>query len=250
MEILGVDIGGSAIKGAIVNTVTGQFVSEKFRLETSQPASQTEVVDTFSKVVRHFNWQGPVGCGFPAVVQKGIIKTASNIDKNFIGVNAAELFEKAAGVPVTVLNDADAAGMAELKFGEVSSFNGLAIFLTIGTGIGSAIINRGMLTPNTEMGHIYMKNGLIAERYTSDAVRKNEGLGWEEWGKRFNEYLCYIDKLFYPELIIIGGGTSKKFDKFSHLLTLSTPVVPAKLLNDAGIVGAALAVLSSSQNNN
>jgi len=239
MEVLGIDIGGSAIKGAIVNTQTGRFVTEKFRLETSQPASIKEVVSTFAKIVGHFGWKGPIGCGFPAVVQNGIIKTASNIDKGFIGINAIELF----GNAVAVLNDADAAGLAELKFGTVAKFNGLAIFLTIGTGIGSAIFNKGELTPNTELGQIFLKNGLIAEKYTSDAIRKKENLEWHQWGQRFNEYLNYIDSLFYPELIIVGGGTSKKFDKFQHLLTLKTRVVPAKLLNDAGIVGAALAAV-------
>lgn len=243
MEVLGIDIGGSALKGAIVDTHTGRFVTEKYRLETSQPASIEEVVSTFAKIVGHFGWKGPIGCGFPAVVQNGIIKTASNIDKGFIGKNAIELFGNAVGEKVTVLNDADAAGLAELKFGTVANFNGLAIFLTIGTGIGSAIFNKGELTPNTELGQIFLKNGLIAEKYASDAIRKKDDLDWDQWGKRFNEYLNYIDKLFYPELIIVGGGTSKKFDKFQHLLTLKTRVVPAKLLNDAGIVGAALAAV-------
>lgn len=240
MEVLGIDIGGSAIKGAIVNIKTGQFVGEKYRIETSQPAPITEIVESVKKIVEHFSWKGTIGCGFPAVVQNGVVQTASNIDKKFIGANVNELFSKATGCKVNVINDADAAGYAELMFGSVQKFQGLAIFLTVGTGIGSAIFNKGILTPNTELGQIYMKNGLKAEKFTSDAVRKKDNIGWNDWGKRFNEYLNYIDKLFYPELIIIGGGTSKRFDKFQSELTLKTPVVPAKLLNDAGIIGAAL----------
>lgn len=240
MEALGIDIGGSAIKGTAVNTETGEFVSERFRLETSQPAPIEEVVDTVKKLVDHFNWKGNIGCGFPAVVQNGVVKTAANIDKAFIGVNVNDLFRQATGCSVNVVNDADAAGFAELSFGSVKNFRGLAIFLTIGTGIGSAFFNKGRLIPNTELGHIYLKNGLKGERFTSDAVRKRENLDWKEWGVRFNEYLLYIEKLFYPDLFIIGGGTSKKFDKFESMLNLSTPVVPAKLLNDAGIIGAAM----------
>lgn len=240
METLGIDIGGSAIKGTIVNTETGEFVAERFRIETSQPAPVQEVIDTVVKLVNHFSWKGNVGCGFPAVVQNGVVKTASNIDKAFIGVNANELFSEATGCHVNVVNDADAAGFAELNFGSVKNFRGLAIFLTIGTGIGSAFFNKGKLIPNTELGHIYLKNGLKGEKYTSDAVRKRENLSWGEWSIRFNDYLMYLEKLFYPELFIIGGGSSKKFDKFESVLTLNTPVVPAKLLNDAGIIGAAM----------
>jgi polyphosphate glucokinase len=240
MEVLGVDIGGSAIKGAIVDTNTGQLKSEKFRIETSQPATVVETVETVKKLVDRFNWKGNIGFGFPAVVQNGVVKTASNIDRDFIGINVNDLFGAATGCNIQVINDADAAGFAELKFGSVKNFQGFAIFLTIGTGIGSALFNNGILTPNTELGQIYLKNGLKAEKYTSDAVRKKENLDWNQWGDRFNEYLNYIDKLFYPELIIIGGGTSKRFDKFQGKLTIKTPVVPATLLNDAGIIGAAL----------
>lgn len=240
MESLGIDIGGSAIKGTIVNTETGKFVSERFRLETSQPAPVEEVVDTVKKLVDHFNWKGEIGCGFPAVVLNGVVKTAANIDKAFIGVNANDLFSKATGCKVNVVNDADAAGFAELNFGAVKNFRGFAIFLTVGTGIGSALFNKGKLIANSELGHIYLKNGLKGEKFTADAVRKKENLEWRDWGMRFNDYLMYLEKLFYPELFIIGGGTSKKFDKFQSVLTLSTPIVPAKLLNDAGIIGAAM----------
>lgn len=242
MEVLGVDIGGSGIKGAIVNLETGEFVSERHRILTPQPATPETIAKTLYKIVKHFDWQGKVGCGFPAVIQKGKIKTAANIDKSCINVNANKLFSKVTGCKVKVFNDADAAGFAELKFGKVKDFNGVALFLTIGTGIGSALFNKGKLIPNTELGHIFMSNMLIAEKYASDAIRKKEDLSWKEWGVRFNEYLQYLEKLFYPELIIIGGGTSKKFDKFSGQIKIKTPVEPAQLLNQAGIIGAALLV--------
>ena len=240
MEALGIDIGGSAIKGAIFNVKTGDFITERYRIETSQPSPIEETIATVQKLVEHFSWKGKIGCGFPAVVLNGVVQTAANIDKSFIGVNANDLFSKATGCSVNVLNDADVAGYAELKFGSVKDFQGLAIFLTVGTGIGSALFNKGMLIPNTELGHIYMKNGLKGEKFTSDFVKKKENLDWATWGKRFNEYLNYLDKLFYPELFIIGGGTSKRFDKFQDKLTLKTPVIPARLQNDAGIIGAAM----------
>jgi len=240
MEALGIDVGGSGIKGTIVNIKTGEYVAERHRIETPQPATPEVIAETIKKIVEHFNWKGKIGCGFPAVIQNGVIKTASNIDKSCIGVNANELFSKTTGCEVKVYNDADVAGFAELKFGKVKNFEGLALFLTIGTGIGSALFYKGNLIPNTEFGHIYMKNKLKAEHFTSDAVRKKEDLSWKEWGKRFNEYLEYLEKLFYPELIILGGGASKKFEKYTEQIKIKTPIEPAQLLNHAGIIGAAL----------
>jgi polyphosphate glucokinase len=240
MEILGIDIGGSGIKGAIVNTKIGEYVTERHRIETPQPATPEVIAENLTRIVKHFNYTGKVGCGFPAVIQNGVIKTASNIDKSCIGVNANKFFSKYTGCKVKVYNDADVAGFAELKFGKVKDFKGLALFLTIGTGIGSALFYQGTLIPNTEFGHIYMNNKLKAEHFTSDAIRKAEDLNWKSWGKRFNQYLEYLETLFYPELIILGGGASKKFDKFSEQLTVKTPVEPAQLLNHAGIIGAAL----------
>ncbi|MFC2151302.1 polyphosphate--glucose phosphotransferase [Bacteroidota bacterium] len=240
MEVLGIDIGGSGIKGAIVNLKTGEFITERHRIETPQPATPDVIAETIKKIVEHYNWKGKIGCGFPAVILNGIIKTASNIDKSCIGVNANDLFSKTTGCNVRVYNDADVAGFAELKFGKVKNFKGLALFLTIGTGIGSALFYKGNLIPNTEFGHVFMNNKLIAEKYTSDAIRKKEDLSWGNWGKRFNEYLEYIEKLLNPELIILGGGTSKKFEKFSSKIKIKTPIEPAQLLNQAGIIGAAL----------
>ena len=240
MEVLGIDVGGSGIKGTIVNIETGEFITERHRIETPQPAKPSDIAETIHEIAKHFNWKGKIGCGFPAAIQNGVIKTASNIDKSNIGVNANKLFSKTTGCKVSVFNDADVAGYAELKFGHIQNFQGMVLFLTIGTGIGSALFKNGVLIPNTEFGHIYMKNGLKAEKYTSDFIRKKEDLNWKIWGKRFNEYLQYMDKLLYPELIIIGGGTSKKFDKFSDLIHVNAKIQPAKLLNNAGIIGAAL----------
>ncbi|MFC2103863.1 polyphosphate--glucose phosphotransferase [Bacteroidota bacterium] len=240
MEVLGIDIGGSGIKGAIVNLKTGEFISERHRIETPQPATPNVIAETIKKIVEHFSWKGKIGCGFPAVIQKGVIKTAANIDKACIGVNANKLFSETSGCQVKVYNDADVAGFAELKFGKVRDFKGLALFLTIGTGIGSALFYKGNLIPNTEFGQVFIHNKLLAEKYTSDAIRKKDDLSWGDWGKRLNEYLEYIEKLLYPELIILGGGASKKFEKFSTKIKIKTPVEPAQLLNQAGIIGAAL----------
>ncbi|MFP4556250.1 MAG: polyphosphate--glucose phosphotransferase [Bacteroidales bacterium] len=240
METLGIDIGGSAIKGAIVNLQNGEFTTERHRIEVSQPVSVKEITDTVNKIVKHFKWSGSIGCGFPAVVQKGVVKTAANVDKKIIGLNMNNLLTEATGCKVNVINDADAAGFAELKFGSAKDFLGFAIFLTVGTGIGSALFNRGMLIPNSELGHVFMKNKLKGEKYAADSIRKKENLSWSNWGKRVNEYLAYLEKLFYPELFIIGGGTSKRLHKFKSDLVVKTPVVPAALQNNAGIVGAAM----------
>ena len=187
MEVLGIDIGGSGINGTIVNIKTGEFVTERKRIETPKPATPEIIASTIKKIADHYNWQGKIGCRFPSVIQNGVIKTASNIDKSCVGVNANKLFSKTTGCKVKVYNDADVAGYAELKFGKAKDFNGLAIFLTIGTGIGSALFYQGKLIPNTEFGHVFMNNKLIAEHYTSDAIRKKGDLSWKTWGKRFNE---------------------------------------------------------------
>ncbi len=239
-KILGIDIGGSGIKGAPVNIKTGKLIRSRYRIPTPVPATPESVAVVIKKMVDHFKWKGPVGCGFPAVVQNGIVKTASNIDKSWINTNARELFSRVTGLPVIVVNDADAAGMSEVKFGAGKKFKGTILLVTVGTGIGSVVFTRGKLLPNSEFGHINL-NGLDAELYTSDAVRKDEELDWDIWAKRFNEYLIEMEKLLWPELIIIGGGVSKKKKKFFEHLTVKAKVVPAKLLNEAGLIGAALA---------
>ena len=240
MQILGVDIGGSGIKGAIVETDTGELISERHRIVTPQPATPEAIASVLRQLVDYFDWKGPVGCGFPAAIQHGIARTASNIASSFIGTNIETLFSDTLQCPCHVLNDADAAGMAEMQFGEYTDQSGVVLLITIGTGLGSALFTEGQLLPNTELGHIYLKNGKIGEHYASGAVRKSEDLSWKQWGKRFNEYLMTIEALFWPDIILLGGGSSKKFDKFSEHITVEAEVKPAAFLNQAGIVGAAL----------
>lgn len=241
MEYLGIDIGGSGIKGAIVDTETGRLKAERLRIATPQPATPEAIAQTVAQLIGQHNYAGKVGCGFPAVVQNGVVRTASNIDKAWIGINAEEMFKRhAPQCNFVVLNDADVAGRAEAQFGNGAGFSGTIMMLTIGTGIGSALIRNGLLVPNTELGHLWMQNGFIAEKYCSDAVRKNQDMKWKQWATRFNEYLELIEKLFLPDLIVIGGGTSKKLHKFQEYITIQTPIKPALLLNNAGIIGAAL----------
>lgn len=240
MLILGVDIGGSGIKGAIVDTETGELTTDRHRIETPQPATPEAVAEVLAQLVKHFDWSGLVGCGFPAAIQHGVVRTASNISNEFIGTNIDTLFTEISNCPCFNVNDADAAGMAEMQFGEGAGQTGVVLLITIGTGLGTALFTDGHLMPNTELGHIYLENGTVAERYASDATRKAEDLGWKAWGTRFNSYLTIMDKLFWPDLIILGGGASKKFDKFKAQLSVDTPVKPAAFLNQAGIVGAAL----------
>lgn len=240
MEILGIDIGGSGIKGAIVNIEKGTLESERHRIPTPQPSTPEQVAESVATLANHFQWKGKIGCGFPATVQNGTARTAANIDKSWIGTNVSDLFSQKTGCTTSVVNDADAAGLAELNFGAGKHENGVLLMLTIGTGIGSALFTRRLLVPNTELGHIYFNN-MKAEHFTSDATRKKEDLKWQQWGERFNAFLLHLESTFWPDKIIVGGGTSKKFDKFHHLLTTECKVVPAELLNNAGIIGAAMA---------
>ncbi len=243
MEILGIDIGGSGIKGAPVETNTGEFLADRRRIETPEGAKPADVAKVVKKLAEHFEWQGPVGCCFPASIQHGVARTAANVDKSWIGANIERLFAEATGCPVRVLNDADAAGMAEMRFGAGQGVGGLVLIVTIGTGLGTALFTDGVLVPNTELGHIEM-NGQDAEWQASDAARKREDLSWEAWAGRFDQYLQTMKALLWPDLIILGGGGSKKLDKFVQYLTVDTPIVPAAALNDAGIIGAALAAES------
>ncbi len=247
MQILGVDIGGSGIKGAVVDTETGELVTERHRIETPQPATPKAVAIALAQLVVHFNWNGPVGCGFPAAIQHGVARTAANISPLFIGTPIDKLFSEATKCPCYNLNDADAAGMAEMRFGEGAGQAGVVLLITIGTGLGTVFFTDGKLLPNTELGHLYLKNGKKGEHYASDAVRKTEDLSWKRWGSRFNSYLTLMEELFWPDLIILGGGASKKFDKFKEQITVKAPVKPAAFLNQAGIVGAAL--YAQSKNN-
>lgn len=240
MQILGIDIGGSGVKGAVVDTESGNLVTERFRVDTPKPATPDQVAQCVKKICEHFDWNGQVGCGFPAVIQHGVVKTASNIDKSWIGVNAKSLFKSVTGNEFQVVNDADAAGLAEMNFGAGKGELGVVITITVGTGIGSAVFTDGVLVPNTEFGHIIVKQQ-VGEKYASDATRKKDDLNWEKWAKRFNDYLNRVEFLLWPDLIIIGGGASKKFEKFDKTLKTRATVKPAELLNNAGIVGAACA---------
>ena len=239
-KVLGIDIGGSGIKAAPVNIKDGLMLELRHRIPTPSPATPAAVAQVITEMIEHFKWKGLIGCGFPAVIQQGIARTAANVDNSWIGTNINKLFSKATGLPVYVVNDADAAGTAEMKFGAGQGKNGMVLLCTVGTGIGTVIFNNGGLVPNLELGH-FEYNGMDVENYASDAARKAEDLNWEEWAGRFNEYLTAIEKLIWPDFIILGGGASKKGDKFLKHLTVKTPVVPAELLNNAGIVGAALA---------
>jgi len=243
MGILGIDIGGSGIKGAVVDTDTGSFLADRHRIVTPEGAKPADVAKVVKKLVKHFSWKGPIGCCFPASIQHGVARTAANVDASWIGTNAERLFSEATGCPVRVLNDADAAGLAEMRFGAGKGVGGLVLIVTIGTGLGTALFTDGVLVPNTELGHIEM-NGEDAELQAADSARKREDLSWKDWAKRFDQYLNTMRALLWPDLIILGGGTSKKLDKFSRYLTVDTPVVPAATLNDAGIIGAALAAES------
>ncbi|MBX2875043.1 MAG: ROK family protein [Saprospiraceae bacterium] len=242
--VLGVDVGGSGIKGGLVDVKKGEMVSERFRLATPQPAVPKSMAETFAAVVKHFDYDGRVGCGFPAIIKNGVAKSAANIDKSWINTDAAKLFSKASKCKVTVVNDADAAGLASSYFGLGKGEKGVVLFLTIGSGIGSALFLNGKLVPNTELGHLFLKGQEdIAERFAADSARKRDNLSWLDWGARFNVYLHHVDRLFSPDLIILGGGASKHFEKYSPSLDISTDVKPSTMQNMAGIIGAAVCAL-------
>lgn len=239
-KMLGVDIGGSGIKGAIVDMATGQMLSERFRVETPSPSKPKNVAKAFAKVVQHFDWKEEVGCGFPAIIKNGHSLSASNVDKEWLNAPVEKLLSKACGQKVYVRNDADLAGLAEVRFGVGKDVGGVIMLITIGTGLGSAIFIDGKLVPNTELGHLYLEGQKkIAERYAADSARKNQNLSWDKWGERFNEYLNHINFLFSPNLIILGGGASKKMAKYEDKIKVKTEVKPASLQNNAGIIGAA-----------
>lgn len=246
MQTFGIDIGGSGVKGAPVDAQTGTLAGERHRIETPQPATPQAVADTVAQLVRHFDWRGPIGVGFPAALRRGTVLTAANIDKSWIGQNADDLFTQATGSPVHVANDADVAGLAEMAFGAGKDNKGVVLVVTLGTGIGTALFVNGTLLPNTELGHIEL-NGRDAEEYAADSAREREDLKWGEWAKRVDKYLLKMEALFWPDLIIVGGGVSKKSEKFLPHLTVKTPIVPAALRNEAGIVGAAALASSSNE---
>jgi polyphosphate glucokinase len=239
MRGFGIDIGGSGVKGAPVDLDAGRLETERFRIPTPQPATPEAVAEVVAQVVAHFGWSGPVGVTFPAVVSGGVTRTAANVDHAWIGTDADALFSEAIGQPAAVLNDADAAGVAEMRFGAGRGRNGVVLVTTLGTGIGSALFTDGVLVPNTELGHLEI-DGHDAESRASDAARDREDLTWSQWAERLQRYYRRVEDLFWPDLIIVGGGVSKKAERFLPLLDLRTEIVTAELLNGAGIVGAAL----------
>ncbi len=240
-HVLGIDIGGTGIKGAPVDLDSGTLLAERVKLDTPRPAAPAAVMDVVRQLVTSFGWNGPAGITFPGVVIDGVIMTAANVDRSWIGTDARTEFGKATGLTMSVINDADAAGLAEMRFGAGAGQPGTVLMLTLGTGIGSALFIDGILVPNTEFGHIEIR-GREAEKRASELVREEHDMSWGKWAGRVDEYLEHMERLLSPKLIIIGGGISRKSDKFLPLLTgLRAPVVPAKMHNDAGIVGAAMA---------
>jgi polyphosphate glucokinase len=239
----GIDIGGSGIKGALVDLEEGRLIGDRHKIETPRPATPEAVADVVAEVVAHFGWDGPVGVTLPAVIKKGVAQTAANIDPSWIGTDADGLFAKRLGRDVddiAILNDADAAGMAEMRFGDPAARHGVATLLTFGTGIGSALFHDGTLVPNTEFGHVEV-DGHDAEKKAAASVKDTEDLSYPQWVKRVNRYLTVLENLIWPDLFIVGGGVSRKADRWVPLLDIRTPVTVASLQNNAGIVGASAA---------
>ena len=246
---LGIDVGGTGIKAALVDVESGELLSDRQRVDTPRPATPEAMSEAVRQLVREFDYDGPVGCCFPTVVANGHAKTASNLDESWRNVQIDETFERATGLPFLVVNDADAAGIAEMSLGAGKGLDGLVITITIGTGLGSGTFYNGQLIPNSELGHMAGKDGEPFEVYASKRARTNEGLSWSEWGDRFNAFLKRVDRVCSPDHFIVGGGTSKKFGRFEQYITIDTPIHVARFLNDAGIVGAALAAAETQQVN-
>ena len=238
MKILGIDIGGSAIKGAPVDTTDGTLLAERHRIEISQKHTPAEVAEAVAQLAKHFSWRGSIGVGYPGVVQGPRILTAANLHEKFIGCDGEDLFSRATGCRVALTNDAAAAGLAEMRFGAGRGFTGKALLLTLGTGVGSALAFQGVVIP-AELGHLPWK-GRSAEKRVAASVRDRKGLSWAEWGGRLDHYIGTLERVLWPELIVVGGGVSAKHEKFFKYIKTRARLVPAAFLNEAGIVGAAL----------
>lgn len=240
--ILGIDIGATGIKGGLVDIRKGELITDRKRLETPDPATPKAMSETVAELATLFDYKGPIGAGFPAIIDSdGVALSAANIDPAWIGKSVRKLLEKATSQEVHVLNDADAAGMASVRFGHGKGVKGTVLMITIGTGLGSALFHNGALFPNSEFGHLFL-NGQekVAEKYVSNMVRKRDDLSWKAFGKRLNEYLNHLDRIISPDLIILSGGASKNFDQYEKELKLNMPVKPAQFLNQAGTIGAAI----------
>lgn len=239
MKVLGIDIGGSAVKGAPVDLGTGRLLAERVRIATDVPLTPLMMSRAVGEIARQFKWRGPIGVGFPGVVREGVTLTAANLHPRFVGCETRKLFAKATRCHVSLVNDADAAGLAEMRFGAGKRARGAVLLLTLGTGVGSALFFRGALYPNSELGHLPMK-GDSAEKFIGAAARKRRGLSWAKWGKELGGYIQTLERILSPELVIIGGGVSAKSEKFFKYVKHRVPMVPARFHNQAGIVGAAL----------
>jgi len=241
MTLLGIDVGGSGIKGALVNSETGEMISERFRIPTPIPRTPEAMSDVIAQIVAHFDYKGKVGCGFPTIIKNGICKATGNLDKSWLGVNVEELLEKKTGLDFTVINDADAAGYATMNYGTGKGEKGFVVMITIGTGLGSGAFLDGRLIPNFELGQIPYKKYSKIEKWAAGSAKDREGLSYKKWGKRFNKFLEYVELIVSPDLIILGGGASKDFKEFQIKIKIETRVIPAELQNHAGIIGAAVA---------
>jgi polyphosphate glucokinase len=241
-QAFGIDIGGSGIKGALVDTTTGALLTARVRYPTPSPSTPELVAEIVARIVSQAGWEGVIGATFPAVIKHGVALSAANVDPSWIGTDVDAVFTKATTGDVIILNDADAAGIAEARFGAASGVSGVVIMLTFGTGIGSALLVDGKLVPNTELGHLEL-DGHDAETRAAASVREKYGLSFRKWAQRVQKYMAHVERLFSPDLFVVGGGVSKEAQKWVPLLTLSAPVKPAQLLNNAGIVGAAVAAI-------
>ena len=243
MTVLGIDIGGSGMKGALVNSLTGELLTERYRIPTPPSRKPGEMAEVIKQIVEHYNHKGPVGCGFPTVIRHGVCKSPGNLHKSWLNVNVKELFSETTGLPVTIINDADAAGYAVMNYGIGKGVEGFVVMITIGTGLGSGAFFNGELIPNFELGQIPYKGYKKIETWAASSAKEKEDLSYDKWGKRFNKFLELVELLVSPDLIILGGGASKHFDEYRHRIKIETPVLPAQFRNHAGIIGAAAAAL-------
>ena len=237
---LGIDVGGSGIKSALVDLDDGTLVTDRQRDDTPQPATPDACATALSAQVGRYGYRGPIGVGFPAVIRNGTVETANNIDESWIGLKVADVFTEATGLEAVVLNDADAAALAEAVYGAAKGVQGMVLTLTFGTGIGSGLLVDGELVPNLELGQIELDGFFPAEAHFSAKVRRKEGLDWDQWGTRASRYLTHVNAVFNPELIVFGGGLVKYWDLFVHTLDDRLPIVPAEMGNNAGLIGAAM----------
>lgn len=250
VQALGLDIGGTGIKGAIVDVTTGELVGERFQLPTPQPATVDGIIDTVAQIVElartASNWEGPIGCTFPGIIKEGVVGTAANVDKTWIGVNLADRLGERLGQRVAVLNDADAAGVAEMRLGAGRGAHGVVMLIALGTGIGTALFVDGRLVSNTELGHLEI-DGHDAETQAATSAKVRENLSYADWAIRLQRYFSHVEMLFSPDLFIVGGAVSQSADQFLPLLDLHTPTIPAEMRHNSGIVGAAMWAVSGNQ---